>query len=212
MARLLTVKYWKDREVRNCEVIKHLVLDVGNVLMHPGGPKQDISERLQKNGINPEIAWETYSKYQIDLDLGKVDYEEVLKEYNEQANQSLTLEEYFTKLFDSLDLNTELIDFCKRSKLKKSILSNNHKWNHIFLEKYLKLSEWATVQVYSYEHGVRKPDSKLFKIFLDKIEESPEECLLIDDKDNNCKAAETLGMKTILFTGNEILPELAKYL
>ena len=50
-----------------------------------------------------------------------------------------------------------------------------------------------------------KPDHRLFHVLLDRYGLIAEECVFVDDNSDNVAAAETLGMKGIVFTGAEAL-------
>ncbi len=59
-------------------------------------------------------------------------------------------------------------------------------------------------QVYfSHEVGMRKPESKIFLKVMEDHELSPEECIFIDDKKENTRAASKLGMSTWHFDPEE---------
>lgn len=59
----------------------------------------------------------------------------------------------------------------------------------------------------SYEEGIKKPDKNAFTNVLKKIKATPEECVFIDDYNDNVKMAEKIGMTAILFTTTENLKE-----
>lgn len=50
-----------------------------------------------------------------------------------------------------------------------------------------------------------KPDYRLFHVLLDRYGLKAGECVFVDDNPDNVAAAETLGMKGIVFTGAEAL-------
>ena len=50
-----------------------------------------------------------------------------------------------------------------------------------------------------------KPDYRLFHVLLDRYGLNAGECVFVDDNPDNVAAAETLGMKGIVFTGAETL-------
>lgn len=52
----------------------------------------------------------------------------------------------------------------------------------------------------SYEEGLIKPDIQAFENVLQKIKAKTNECVFIDDLVENVKAAQSLGMKGILYT------------
>ncbi|MEY9846338.1 putative hydrolase of the HAD superfamily [Streptacidiphilus sp. BW17] len=51
--------------------------------------------------------------------------------------------------------------------------------------------------VLSAEHGVRKPDPAVFRLVLDKFGLAAEECLFVDDSEENLAAAHGLGFSTL---------------
>jgi HAD superfamily hydrolase (TIGR01509 family) len=46
--------------------------------------------------------------------------------------------------------------------------------------------------------GIRKPDERIYRLALDLIQKSPEECCFIDDRPVNIDAAAKVGLRTIL--------------
>ena len=47
--------------------------------------------------------------------------------------------------------------------------------------------------------GLRKPDEKIFEVALDVLQRDPEEVAFIDDREQNCAAAEALGIHAIRY-------------
>jgi putative hydrolase of the HAD superfamily len=47
--------------------------------------------------------------------------------------------------------------------------------------------------------GLRKPDAKIFELALDVLQRDPEEVAFIDDREQNCAAAEALGIHAIRY-------------
>ena len=63
------------------------------------------------------------------------------------------------------------------------------------------------VLVFSCEEGFRKPGKEIYEITLDRLNTQPEEMLFIDDRIENIRGAESLGIRTILFKDSEDLRE-----
>jgi len=51
---------------------------------------------------------------------------------------------------------------------------------------------------FSCERGLKKPDSEFYELVIKEMNVDPQECLFIDDKEENLLPAEKLGMKTVL--------------
>jgi putative hydrolase of the HAD superfamily len=47
--------------------------------------------------------------------------------------------------------------------------------------------------------GLRKPDTKIFEVALDVLQRDPEEVAFIDDREQNCAAAQALGIHAIRY-------------
>ena len=55
------------------------------------------------------------------------------------------------------------------------------------------------IKVFSHQVGIIKPDPKIYKLTLKKLQLEPKETVFIDDKIENVIAANKLGMKGLLF-------------
>lgn len=103
--------------------------------------------------------------------------------------------------------NKELYNFAfklKKKGYKIAILSDQ--W-HLSKEalikpKYLKK---FNVSVISCDVGMRKPNPKIYKLILKKLNVPAKNCLFIDNQQWNIIPAKKLGMKTILFKNNKQL-------
>lgn len=74
----------------------------------------------------------------------------------------------------------------------------------IALAKYQFL-HWFDGRVVSGEEKMRKPSKEFYQRLLDRYNLKPDEVLFIDDNLRNIKAAQEMGMKTLLFKNSEQL-------
>jgi putative hydrolase of the HAD superfamily len=51
--------------------------------------------------------------------------------------------------------------------------------------------------------GIQKPDPRIFQMAAEQLGVKPEDCLFVDDKDNNLTAAAALGMSAVLYSSPE---------
>lgn len=63
------------------------------------------------------------------------------------------------------------------------------------------------VLVFSCKEGFRKPEKEIYEITLRRLNTKPEETLFLDDRIENIRGAESLGIQTILFKDSEHLRE-----
>ena len=89
-------------------------------------------------------------------------------------------------------------------------LSNYSVWFEM-IEESLGVSHYINWSFVSCKTGVRKPDRQAFLGAAEWLGVSPNRCLFIDDRQENVRAARTVGMTTILFSNaNQLRRELAE--
>lgn len=59
--------------------------------------------------------------------------------------------------------------------------------------------------VLSNEEGITKPNPLVFQHTADKLGLSPDECVMIDDREENCEGAKAAGMTALSYTSNDTL-------
>jgi 2-haloacid dehalogenase len=68
----------------------------------------------------------------------------------------------------------------------------------VALERY-EFLHWFDGRVVSGEEKMRKPFAEFYQLLLNRFQLTPEETLFIDDNVRNAKAAEDIGLRTIIF-------------
>lgn len=111
--------------------------------------------------------------------------------------------------------NQELIDFSQslRPSYKVGMLSNigvNIMDEYFSPEEREKLFD---ASVLSGEEGIAKPHPYIYEIMASRLGVAAEECVMIDDIEDNCAGADAAGMKTIHYQTNlQTMHELAALL
>lgn len=192
--------------------IKAVVFDVGGVLCE----WQEIcNEFAREIKVNEESFLKIFIKHSFDpktgSDLGLI-----------------TTDEFFVRLTDDLGVPEKAKDWRRRfvpgftrieptyvlvnelkGKYKLALLTNSKMdlWDEW---KEGRLRENFPIIVDSAEVQAIKPDEKIFRILLGRLELKPEECLFIDDTKDYVQAAEKLGFKTIHFHEPEVSVKLIR--
>lgn len=100
--------------------------------------------------------------------------------------------------------NDKLFEYIRNLKknYKIGLLSNvGADWLvKLFSSKQIALFDETSL---SYESGYIKPDSRAYKDISNKLRVSPAEVVFIDDQEQNCKAAESVGMQSIYYKNFE---------
>ncbi len=118
-------------------------------------------------------------------------------------------EELTAAYLDSYTLSPEMLDWPVRLRqhYRVGLLSNltNEMMGHVLKEHHLRAR--FDELVFSNEVGLVKPDREIYKLIMQRMNTCPEECIFVDDSQENIAAAETLGMKGIHFLSPEQFEE-----
>lgn len=98
----------------------------------------------------------------------------------------------------------EIVKRLRKQGFQVALLTNVRKDKAEVIRK-LGYYEYFEPAILSCDVNCVKPDPKIYKILLDKLNASPEECLFIDDKRENVNAAQDLGLDVICFLSAEQL-------
>lgn len=98
--------------------------------------------------------------------------------------------------------NTALIDYIRTLKphYKIGMLSNiSSDWVTRELLDHEEASLFDAF-VFSYEVGVSKPDPRIYQIACERLAIEPDEAVIIDDRQLNVAAGESIGMRGLVYT------------
>jgi len=193
-------------------MIKNIVLDMGKVLLN-----------YDPYVILNKVCDTDEEKAIIDRELfnGK---EWIMGDYGELKNAerfdgvSKRVPEYLhdklREVVDNWDICMSPVDgaheFCKLAKekgYKVYVLSNACNKFHEYFPKNYDVNFFDGIVVSSDVHTI-KPEPEIYKYLLNKYELVPEECLFIDDREENVNGAKAVGMKGVIFANN--YDEIAK--
>ena len=104
--------------------------------------------------------------------------------------------------------NKPLIEYIRtelKSRYKVGLLSNiGRDWMQDFFDEH-QLHDLFDVVVLSHEEGIAKPNPLIFERTATRLGLLPGECIMIDDREENCQGAASIGMKTVHYTDNDSL-------
>ena len=203
---------------------RSLIVDFGGVLTTP---LQDaMAQFAEEHGIELQdlvrVALAAYAEGGRDHlvvqfetgELGEAEFAlEFAQRLTEVSGKEVEHEGLVYRLLRSLRLEDAMIEAVRRSRsagIKTALLSNS--WG---LELYPRaiLDEICDVVVISGEVGLRKPDPAIFTMTTDKLDIPPEDCVFVDDHPGHLKAAQEVGMMTVLHrTPAETIPQLEELL
>jgi len=203
------------------ESIKNIIFDLGNVIINID-PEQTAIE-MKKLGFDDfEKSYSLLSQTNLfdSLEKGLIKPAQFHKEINSQLRNAVRSEEidkaWGAMLLDFPKARIELIQ-----KLKKNyrlfLLSNTNEihynqYNDDLINQFgFGLNSLFEKAYYSFELGMRKPDTNIFEYALKDADLNPSETLFIDDLEKNIDVADRMGINTIwldISKGDDITEKL----
>ncbi len=189
-------------------MIKNIIFDIGNVLAHFRG-----TYLLQDLGLSGEVL-ETVADATIrsgamwnEFDRSVMPDEEVIATCVAKA---LQYEKEIHMLFDNIRYIAkeyphaqEWIKGLKAEGYHVYLLSNYGRTAFEATSKELGFISLVDGMVISYEVKYVKPEPEIYQALFDKYNLKPEECVFLDDREENIRAAERFGMHGIVVQSKE---------
>lgn len=152
------------------------------------------------------------------------EFREELSDLNKQADHGFIDRETYTKAVAVITgvseaetatafmqehaINKELVGYIRmtlKPQYKIGLISNiGREWIQDFFDEH-ELHDLFDVVVMSSEEGITKPNPLIFDRAAERIGFAPDECLFIDDRQENCDGAQQAGMRSLLYVSNRAL-------
>jgi putative hydrolase of the HAD superfamily len=183
-------------------MIKNIVFDLGNVLLSwkPG-------EFFKRSGYDSEevktILKDIFKSNEWSmLDNGDITTSEAIdliaSKSSLKRDNICSIFDLRTKVIFPLVMNVKLLPALKEHGFKLYFVSNFPLDFFEEVKKEYDFFKYFNGGIISADVGCSKPDTGIFKIFLEKYNLVPEECLYIDDIEINVRVAESFGMKGLV--------------
>jgi epoxide hydrolase-like predicted phosphatase len=196
--------------------IRAIFIDFGGVIMRTEdkGPRARQAERLGMTSRDLEkIVFESESSQRASIG-------EIPEEAHWQAVAGALgvsrpeADKIIDEFFSGDRADNALLSFLRslRPERKVGLISNAWSGLRAFITR-RKFEDVFDEMIISAEVGVMKPDLKIYRLALEKLDAKPEESVFLDDVLVNVEAARSIGMSAIQFTQPEkALEELKKLL
>ena len=172
--------------------MKAIVLDMYGVIVKQTG--DDFVPYVQRTFPNLNIE-EIHTPW-FKADIGEITSLKVWEALGFQGDLEKIEKEYL----DTIELSDGFIDFIEKvkGKYKLAIISNDSgRWSKYLREKF-DINKYFDVISISGDLKIQKPDERIFLLTTTKLGVNAEDCIYVDDRTGNLKAAKKVGMKPIL--------------
>ncbi len=189
-------------------MIKNIIFDIGNVL---GKFRWDeLLEELQITGETFEqVANATVrnSKWWNEFDRSELSDEEIIAGCvacapNYEKEIRLLFENCATFVRE-YSYSKDWIVKLKERGYKVYLLSNYARTAFEGIKNNFQFYPIVDGEVISYQINIVKPDVRIYETLLEKYSLKAEECVFLDDREENIEAAKKLGFHGIVFTSKE---------
>jgi len=200
---------------------KSIIFDLGSVLAGDEWLRV-YGEIANEVKIPEEKVREIVNSLFIKWSLGKIDEGGFWKEFEIKTGTNLPEEftkDFFLKTYKewSKDIKEswEILVELKAKGIRLALLSNTIEPHVLANEEMGRLRRLRDIGfeafVWSYKEGVGKPDPRIYKVMLEKLNLPAEACVFVDDDLENVEAAKELGMQGIHFqTPEQLRKDLTK--
>ena len=190
-------------------MIKHFIFDLGRVLVNVD-LKPFIYQFSKAFKIEPDALTQNENNdAYLDFQIGKINGEEFHKITCEHFKQPVPLEQFkdiwSSMLGGEVEGTAEIVNKLVEKNYILSLLSNTDPWHYQYCEKMIPVLQIFEKIFLSYELKMRKPDANIFLTVSEKLSTTPEQCLFIDDLEENIEAAKGLNFHTVLFQHSDQL-------
>lgn len=146
------------------------------------------------------------------FDRGEISPQEFYEGVVEKLKARIDHDEFFSIYNDVFSLNLPVLEVMKRLKAnyKLVLLSNTDVMRFEFIKQKFPEIMIFDSYVLSFEIGIMKPHPHIYQEALKKAGTKAEECVFIDDREENIRAAERLALKGILFETHSNLESILK--
>jgi putative hydrolase of the HAD superfamily len=175
--------------------------DVGGVLLTDAWDRTQRLRALNEFGLDEIEFSDRHEMVVSSFERGKITLDEYLERtvfYRPRPFPREAFREYMFSLSQAKPDSLQFArDLAKAGKYLMSTINNESRELNLYRIDKFGLRDIFTVFVSSCFVGFRKPEAPIYKLALDVVQKSAEECCFIDDRALNLESASQLGIHAI---------------
>ena len=190
-------------------MITTIFFDIGGVLLTDGWGHDSRRAAAEKFGLDWEEYSDRHEKVGHAIETNRMSLEQYLDRTIFYRSREFSREEFRAFIFaqsqpkpESIEIVTQLAGSKKYflATINNEILELNvYRLEHFGLRRYFPIFFSSCFL------GLRKPDEAIYRLVLQVTQQTPDQCIFIDDREVNLECPRELGMSTILFRDVERL-------
>jgi putative hydrolase of the HAD superfamily len=180
--------------------IRTLFWDVGGVLLTNAWDHEERDRAVEKFQLQKADFEARHKEVVTTFEEGKVTLDQYLDRILFYQPRKFSKEEFKNYMFSLSKPKPEVLEFARglAGKYLMATINNESREMNDYRIKQFGLSQILDLFVSSCYVGMRKPDQKIYRLALDLIQKTPDECCFIDDRPANIEGAAKVGMQTVL--------------
>jgi epoxide hydrolase-like predicted phosphatase len=187
--------------------IRAVIWDLGGVLVRTedGAPRQALAARLGMTRNDLEKLVFTGASGDR-AQLGEIDAQQHWQNLRAQLDFTEAEMDAFKRQFWQGDaLDWELVEYIRslRERYKTALLSNAFSNLRTVITEEWKFADAFDTMVISAEVGLVKPDARIYRLVLDRLQLAPAQAVFVDDFLHNVEGARAVGLHAVHFRSSE---------
>jgi putative hydrolase of the HAD superfamily len=192
--------------------IRAIYWDIGGVLLTNGWDHQERARVLQQFSIPREEYEAHHAEANDRWERGELTDDEFLKQTVFFKERSFTPAQFLQAVREQSKwlpggARNVIAALRKSSGLKMAMLNNESGPLNDYRIETFGLTQYFDGFFCSAYIGMRKPEPRMFRAGVAMLHFKPEQCVFIDDRENNCAAAAQVGLHAIQYKGEEPLKD-----
>jgi putative hydrolase of the HAD superfamily len=189
--------------------INTILFDIGGVILSDGWGRASRKQACAKFGLSVEEFQARHDKVADSFEMGKIDLDGYLKETVFYENRTFSKDEFKDFMFAQTRPNETTLDVLNELATTKRYLMctiNNESLalNEFRINKF-NLEDYFTAFFSSSFMGIKKPGPEIYQRVLKIIQRRPEQCVFIDDREENLVSPRELGIHCIEYLDHKQL-------
>ncbi|MDP9159392.1 MAG: HAD family phosphatase [Acidobacteriota bacterium] len=181
--------------------IKTIFWDIGGVLLNNAWDHTEREQAVQRFHLNPAEFDEKHQRVVSSFEKGELSLDEYLDQTVFYQPRDFRKAAFKKFMFSLSQPNSDALNVARKiassGKYFMGTINNESTELNQYRIRTFNLREIFSVFISSCFVGMLKPDKHIYRMALLLRQESPEECLFIDDRPANLEPAAGLGMKVI---------------